>query len=78
MYDTDTYIGIRNVHLYQKRTSDPHRTKQDTETTPHHSATLNTETPLNSAYLDPQRQQHRTLYFLAHFLYALAAVQQLK
>ena len=29
------------------------------------------------AYLDPQRQQHRTLYFLAHSLIALA-VQQLK
>ena len=30
-----------------------------------------------SAYLDPQRQQHRTLYFLAHSRIALA-VQQLK
>ena len=28
-------------------------------------------------YLDPQRQQHRTLYFLAHSRIALA-VQQLK
>ena len=35
----------------QKRTSDSQRTTsiQDTETTPHHSATLNTETPPNSA-----------------------------
>ena len=35
----------------QKRTSDSQRTtsKQDTETTPHHSFTLNTETPPNSA-----------------------------
>ena len=34
-------------------------------------------TVAQQAYLDPQRQQHRTLYFLAHSLIALA-VQQLK
>ena len=51
--------------------------KRDTEATLHHSVTLNTETPPNSASISgPQRQQHQTLYFLAHSLVALA-VQQL-
>ena len=39
----------RNDNTQQKHTSDSQKTtsKQDTETIPHHSATLNTETQLN-------------------------------
>ena len=52
--------------------------KQDTETTPHHSPALKQKLHRTQlAHLDPQRQQHRTLYFLAHSLITLA-VQQLK
>ena len=43
---TETYIGLTENDF-----------KRDTETTPHHSTTLNTETPrTQQAYLDPQRQ----------------------
>ena len=64
---TETYIGLTENDF-----------KRDTETTPHHSTTLNTETPPNSASISgPSKTKHRTLYFLAHSLVALA-VQQLK
>ena len=64
----------RNIHRthrerLQNEIQKPHRIIPPRQTQKLHRT--------QQAYLDPQRQQHRTLYFLAHSRIALA-IQQLK
>ena len=73
-------VSLETIPTTLKHTLDLLKTtsRRDTETTPPHSDTHASETLPNLAetYLDPQRQQHRPLYFMAHYFIKLTLQQR--